>query len=311
MEITACPVCGSTNIGIGTLGDGIISGLSSWKEVCRNCGYQGPSLLFENEEDYQKFLKALKEHTPLTLEMEPRKEKKPIKKEKKDTRSVRLRFIGGGILTPLVIIAFIFLVAGRLDYWQGWGYNIMNTFFMVLTVALLAHRPDIIKERLTPGQGMKSWDRIYFLVSTPMYFLMILIAGLDVGRGFHWTPVLPLSVYLIGYSVYIFGQSLFLWSKRTNRFFSSVVRVQTERNQQVCQEGPYRFLRHPGYLSGILFTVVTPIVLGSLWALIPAVIAVLSLIVRTSLEDITLQKELPGYTDYVKKVRYRLMPKVW
>jgi protein-S-isoprenylcysteine O-methyltransferase Ste14 len=311
MEITACPVCGSTNIGIGTLADGIISGLSSWKEVCRNCGYQGPSLLFENEEEYHKFLKALKENTPLRFETKPREKKKPVTKEKKEDRSVRLRLIGGGILTPLVIIAFVFLVAGRLDYWQGWGYNILNTFFLVLTAAVLAHRPDIIKERLKPGEGMKSWDRIYFLVSTPMYFLMIIIAGVDVGRGLGWSPMLPFFVYLLGYGVYILGQSLLLWSKRTNRFFSSVVRLQTERNQQVCQEGPYRFLRHPGYLAGILFTITTPIVLGSLWALIPAMVAVISLIVRTSLEDATLMKELVGYNQYAKKVRYRLLPKVW
>jgi protein-S-isoprenylcysteine O-methyltransferase Ste14 len=311
MEITACPVCGSTNIGIGMLGDGIISGLSSWKEVCRDCGYQGASLIFEKEEDYQKFLKALKEHTPLTLDVEPRKEKKQIQKHEKKNRSVSLRLIGAGILTPLIIIGFVFLVAGRLDYWQGWGYSIVNTFFIILTVVLLADRPDFIKERLKPGQGMKSWDRIYFLVSTPPYFIMIIIAGLDVGRGFHWSPVLPLSVYLAGYIMYSFGQSLFLWSKRTNRFFSSVVRIQTERNQQVCQDGPYRFIRHPGYLAGILFTIATPFILGSLWTLVPAVVTVLAIIVRTYLEDMMLRKELSGYTEYVKKVRYRLIPGLW
>jgi protein-S-isoprenylcysteine O-methyltransferase Ste14 len=311
MEITACPVCGSTDIGIGTLGDGIISGLSSWKEVCHNCGYQGASLLFDSEEAYQRFLKALKDGTPLRFETEKRKEKKPVNTEKNKKSSLRLRIISQGILAPLVIIAIIFLLAGRLDYWQGWGYNILNTFFIVLTVVLLADRPDLLKERLRPGEGMKAWDRIYFLVSTPMFFLMLLIACLDTGRGFGWTPMLPFSVYLLGYGLYILGQSLFLWSKRTNRFFSSVVRIQTERNQQVCQEGPYRFIRHPGYLSGILFTLATPIILGSLWALIPAAIAALSLIVRTYLEDVMLKKELPGYVDYVKKVRYRLIPGVW
>ena len=311
MEITACPVCGSTNIGIGTLGDGIISGLSSWKEVCRNCGYQGSSLLFESEEEYQKFLTALKEGSPLTFETKSRKEKKPVKKEKNKASSLRLRIIGQGILAPLVIIALVFLLAGRLDYWQGWGYNILNTIFIILTIALLADRPDLIKERLRPGEGMKAWDRVYFLVSTPMFFLMLLIACLDTGRGFGWTPTLPLFIYVLGYVMYVFGQSLFLWSKRTNRFFSSVVRIQTDRNQQVCQDGPYRFIRHPGYLSGILFTLASPIVLGSLWALIPAAIAAISLIARAALEDTMLKKELPGYVEYVKKVRYRLILGVW
>ena len=310
MEITACPVCGSTNIGIGTLSDGIISGLSSWKEVCRNCGYQGPSLLFENEEAYQEFLKALKDGTPLKFDTRPR-EKTKQKAEKNKRTSLRLRIISQGILAPLVVIVLVVLLAGRLDYWQGWGYNILNTFFIIVTVILLADRPDLIKERLRPGEGMKSWDRVYFLVSTPMFFLMLFIACLDTGRGFGWTPMLPIAVYVLGYVMYVFGQSLFLWSKRTNRFFSSVVRIQTDRNQQVCQNGPYRFIRHPGYLSGILFTLASPIVLGSLWALIPAAVAAISLIARTALEDKLLKKELPGYVEYVKKVRYRLIPGVW
>jgi len=303
-------VCGSTNIGIGTLSDGIISGLSSWKEVCRNCGYQGPSLLFENEEAYQEFLKALKDGTPLKFDTRPR-EKTKQKAEKNKRTSLRLRIISQGILAPLVVIVLVVLLAGRLDYWQGWGYNILNTFFIIVTVILLADRPDLIKERLRPGEGMKSWDRVYFLVSTPMFFLMLFIACLDTGRGFGWTPMLPIAVYVLGYVMYVFGQSLFLWSKRTNRFFSSVVRIQTDRNQQVCQNGPYRFIRHPGYLSGILFTLASPIVLGSLWALIPAAVAAISLIARTALEDKLLKKELPGYVEYVKKVRYRLIPGVW
>ena len=94
-----------------------------------------------------------------------------------------------------------------------------------------------------------------------------------------------------------------------NRFYSSVVRIQT--GQEVVQDGPYRFVRHPGYVGGILMAISSSLIFGSLWALIPAGIVVILLIIRTHLEDITLQKELQGYIDYTKKIRYRLLPGIW
>jgi protein-S-isoprenylcysteine O-methyltransferase Ste14 len=102
-----------------------------------------------------------------------------------------------------------------------------------------------------------------------------------------------------------------LWAIWINRFFSSVVRIQKERGQEVIQDGPYRFVRHPGYVGGILLALGNALVLGSLWALIPAGIMSLLLVIRTYLEDITLQRELPGYTDYTRKVKYRLLPWIW
>jgi protein-S-isoprenylcysteine O-methyltransferase Ste14 len=96
-----------------------------------------------------------------------------------------------------------------------------------------------------------------------------------------------------------------------NNWFSSTVRIQMDRDQHVVQDGPYRYVRHPGYVGGILMAVSASLILGSLWALIPASIVVLLLVIRTYLEDTTLQKELPGYADYTKKVRYRLVPGLW
>jgi protein-S-isoprenylcysteine O-methyltransferase Ste14 len=114
-----------------------------------------------------------------------------------------------------------------------------------------------------------------------------------------------------GAAVYLFGQTIFLRAKYENRFLSSVVRLQKDRGQTVCSTGPYRFVRHPAYVGGILFSLASPIVLGSLWALIPQVIACTALVVRTYLEDRLLQKELDGFADYAKRVRYRLLPGVW
>jgi protein-S-isoprenylcysteine O-methyltransferase Ste14 len=229
---------------------------------------------------------------------------------KKEKQKIYMRAILGVVLTPVIMLVFVFGAAGRFEYWQGWGYTILNVFVVIITILLFAKRTEFVKERLSPGKGMKQWDRAYYALSTPLFFVTIILASADVGR-FGWTSMLPFYVYVLSYVLFLFGNALFLWAKRTNQFFSSVVRIQTDRNQQVCQVGPYRFVRHPGYVGGFLFALVTPVVLGSLWALIPAVMSVLLLIIRTYLEDITLQKELPGYVDYTKKVKYRLFHGVW
>ena len=97
----------------------------------------------------------------------------------------------------------------------------------------------------------------------------------------------------------------------SNAFFSAYVRIQTERGHAVVSTGPYRWVRHPGYASGLGSTLATPFVLGSVWALVPAGLVVVLLVVRTALEDRTLRKELPGYAEYSGRVRFRLVPGVW
>ena len=207
-----------------------------------------------------------------------------------------------------LIIAITFIGAGRIDYWQGWIYNGLNIIFLLLSYFLLPR--ELIEERLKPKEGMKKWDKIYYIVSTPVYFAILIISILDGGR-FDWEPRIPILVVIIGVVVYTIGQIIILWAKKVNNFFSTVVRIQKDRGQTVCKDGPYRFVRHPGYLGGLLFTIVTPFVLSSFWGLIPTVIAVVLLFIRTYLEDKTLQMELEGYTDYTNEARYRLLPGIW
>jgi len=217
-----------------------------------------------------------------------------------------IRFVLGAVLIFLVV----FIPAGRLNYWQGWLYLGLNVAALVATYIALRHKTDLVQERLKAGPGIKSWDRVYWALSAPLGLIMIIVAALDAGR-FQWGPRVPAAIVAIGAILYAIGQVLFLWAKAVNRFFSAVVRIQTDRGQTVCREGPYRFVRHPGYLSGILFGPAGALVLGSFWALIPAVLAAILLIVRTALEDKTLQAELPGYSDYARQVRFRLVPGVW
>jgi protein-S-isoprenylcysteine O-methyltransferase Ste14 len=219
---------------------------------------------------------------------------------------LRIRSLAG----IAAVAAIVFAAAGRLDYWQGWVFVVVSAAVLILTTWLLKNDLGLLLERARPGKGMKWWDKGYYLLSTPLYFGAVVVAALDAGR-LHWGSGPGVSTYALLLAVFLVGQALVLWAKRVNPFFSSVVRLQTDRGQTVCQEGPYRFCRHPGYLGGLLFGLATPIILGSYWALIPQGLAGLLLIVRTCLEDRMLKKDLLWYTEYAQAVRARLIPGVW
>jgi protein-S-isoprenylcysteine O-methyltransferase Ste14 len=221
-----------------------------------------------------------------------------------------LKIVVKGFISLLFIIAFIFLLAGRLTYWQGWVFSIVMVLLVVIQMIAFADKTDLARERFKPGPGTKWWDKVFWALYAPLFFAIFIVACLDVGR-FLWSPQLPLVVYVISYIAFIFSIYLYSWAMWVNTWFSSTVRIQTDRAQEVVQTGPYRYVRHPGYVGGILMAISTSLVLGSLWGLIPAVFVIMLLIIRTYLEDTTLQKELPGYFDYVKKVRYRLVPGLW
>ena len=134
------------------------------------------------------------------------------------------------------------------------------------------------------------------------------MAALDDGR-FHWFAV-PWSVCGIGYVLLVAGMAGITWAESVNKFFEPTVRIQTDRGHTIIDTGPYAIVRHPGYVSAFFVFIGMALSLGSLWALIPAVMACLLLVVRTILEDRTLRTELPGYEEYAQRVRYRLIPGV-
>ncbi len=238
------------------------------------------------------------------------KKVKNIQEKNEDINKWYFKSVLKGFFGIIFLIAFILLLAGRISYWQGWVYGIINIIVVVIQSILFANRTDLIKERLKPGPGTKSWDKVILAIYVPAFYAVVVIASLDSGR-FKWTSPFPMFIYIIGYIVYIFSQFVNLWAMRTNNFFSFTVRIQKDRGQAVVQNGPYHFIRHPGYIGGILMAISSSLVLGSLWALIPASIVTILLIIRTYLEDITLQKELQGYNEYSKEVRFRLLPGVW
>lgn len=223
---------------------------------------------------------------------------------------IEFKFVIKSIFIFGFTAALTFLSAGRINYWQGWIFNGLNLFFVLLTYYSLSDKTDLIKERLKPGEGMKSWDKIYYIVATPIFFFVLIISAFDVGR-YNWYPILPLCFVIIGIILYIIGQLIVLWAKTTNKFFSSVVRIQKDRQHIVCKDGPYSFVRHPGYAGGIIFTLAFPLVLGSFWGFAINLLILIPVVIRTYLEDKTLQKELDGYFEYTKEVKYRLIPKIW
>ena len=159
------------------------------------------------------------------------------------------------------------------------------------------------------GEGTKSWDVVLISILLAGFLATLIVAGLDGGR-FHWAPA-PFWAVLVGYVLMVLGWLGSGWAQAVNRHFEPSVRIQTDRDHHVITTGPYAFVRHPGYVSGALLAVGIALALGSLWALLPAALVGVLLVIRTNLEDATLQRELPGYAGYAARVRSKWIPGVW
>ena len=225
------------------------------------------------------------------------------------SQKARTQMVLRALLAPILLVGLLFLVAGTWQYWQAWIYLTINMILLLLMSTVLSPNAELVEERLNPKEGMKGWDKFYFAVTTPMYIIALVLAGLD--QRFHWTTNMPLTVYWASVVIYILGQAIFQWARYTNQYFSSVVRIQKDRGQTVCKEGPYQYVRHPGYVGGFLFTITIGLVLGSWIATIPQVLAAAMIVWRTAREDKTLQAELPGYLEFTRETKYRLLPGVW
>ena len=210
----------------------------------------------------------------------------------------------------LAYSAFIFLGAWRILYWQGLLYVCVALAGLTLNHLLVRKESDITVERASRVGAGESWDKrilgAFFLVNV----LAFVTAGLDSGR-FGWSGEVPLPVTWGGVALMVAGQLLFALAKRENDFFSSTAAIQTERGHRVCETGPYRFVRHPGYLGMLMSLLAFPLVMQSYWAFIPASVGALLLIVRTLLEDRFLMERLAGYGQYATRTRWRLFPGVF
>lgn len=224
--------------------------------------------------------------------------------------SMAMRIAARYVVTGLFVWSF-FILAGRWDWVAGWVYlGILTAGAALNDAALWLRNPDLLERRSRFGEGTKRWD-IACLALFGLTFLMIPIIGaLDAGR--YRCSSMPMWLWPVGITLFVLGQIIVTWSMLANPFFEKTARIQNDRDQQVIDSGPYHFVRHPGYIATIIgFILGTPLMLGSSWAFVPAGLSVVSLVVRTALEDRMLLAELDGYKSYAKRVPYKLVPFLW
>ncbi len=225
-------------------------------------------------------------------------------------RRVVFRFALREILGTVVAGVALFWSAGRTTWWPGWALVAVLLAWAAATgVAILRVNPDLLVERLRPRKGAKPWDTAILGVVGTSTLARLVIAGLD--RRYGWTGDLPLVAQIAALGAILLGYALVVWATASNAFFSQVVCIQSERGHVVASGGPYRWVRHPGYAGMMLFELTVPVLLGSWWAYIPGVLNAALFVLRTALEDRTLQDELGGYAEYAARVRYRLLPGIW
>lgn len=222
----------------------------------------------------------------------------------------KVKLLIKGLITNIVFTIILFVCAGRIDYRQGWIFLAANILATLMNFFTIRKNRDLINERSNPGEGIQSWDKLLLGLSSVVYLAMVVISGLDSGR-FLWTKNFSWLISIAGVVVMIVGNILFLTARSQNKFFSTVVRVQKERGHVVCDTGLYAIVRHPGYLGMIISLMGVPMITTSRWSAIPTFIAIIILLIRTSLEDKTLKKELDGYMEYSGKTRYKLLPLIW
>jgi protein-S-isoprenylcysteine O-methyltransferase Ste14 len=210
-------------------------------------------------------------------------------------------------LTYLVLAAILFLSSGNLAWVWAWAYLGVGLGMLIVNVLILP--AELIAERGQPRDNVKRWDKVLTSIAGLPTLAAPIIAGLD--QRYEWSPQLVPAIHLIGLAFFALGQGLFSWAMASNEYFSTAVRIQTDRGHTVATGGPYRYIRHPGYAGYSVSFLAMSLALGSLWAVVPAALLACLLVVRTSLEDRTLRDELPGYKEYSERVRYRLLPGVW
>lgn len=220
-----------------------------------------------------------------------------------------IRIVIMTVIYIAVMGGLLFGAAGRLDWPMAWAYLVILT---VSTVALLVLGDrEMLLVRARKEKGAKTWDPFLANIS---FFLFwpgsCVVAGLDYGR-LHFSPSIPMPVRLIALLAFAFGLAFAVWAMVANRFFVKFVKIQTDREHTVITNGPYAYVRHPGYAGSLLAFIALPVALGSLLALLPASAGLSLWVVRTYLEDRTLHKELDGYSQYASHVRWRLIPGIW
>lgn len=214
-----------------------------------------------------------------------------------------------GALRVLVTVALCALGAraGWVHLWVFLGLALLTVG--VNLFVLVTRNPELLWQRLKPDRPEEGYDRLFIRASGVLFVAMFIVAGLDVLR-YQWSA-LPLSASVLGAALWLIGAAPIAWAMAENPYLERTVRHQTERGHHVVTTGPYAWVRHPMYAGLLIVIAGLPLVLGSLWAGVPAILSMALFVARTYLEDRTLQRKLPGYQQYTRQTRYRLAPGLW
>lgn len=219
------------------------------------------------------------------------------------------RSVGALAVTLLIMAVLLFLPAGTFAWPRAWwllALFVSASFVAVIYVWRVD--PELFTVRRKPQAGTKGWDFAFVTVISVSITAILPIAGLDF--RFNWSRLHDWAVWL-GYLIFVTGYWLATWAQGVNRHFELTVRIQTDRGHKVIDTGPYSVIRHPGYIGANAMGIGIALALGSLVALIPAAICMITLALRTLAEEKTLRDGLPGYADYMQRVRYRWIPGIW
>ena len=221
------------------------------------------------------------------------------------------RYIIAIFILFLFQVLLLFISAGEIYILRFWIFIIINLIYVIFsTILLYKINSELINQRGTIKPDTKLWDQFLMRAhNIVLIFILPIVVGLDVGR-FQWS-YLNYYYLILGYLLYIISCILINWAMMVNPHFEATVRIQKDREHKVITSGPYKLIRHPGYLSGILWAMSVPMILGSVYGFIPSIVGIIIFIIRTGLEDKTLLNELKGYSEYSKKVKRRLIPGIW
>lgn len=202
-----------------------------------------------------------------------------------------------------------FVAAGTVRWLAGWAYFCSLLLAVALHGAYVREKsPELLRRRRRSGGGTKTWDVVWNAVFWPLMAAAPIVAGLAVRAR---ARPMPAALWPLGTAMLAAGFAISAWAMVSNPYFEGTVRIQRERAHRTVEAGPYQLVRHPGYLGLILWALGTPVVLLSIWAILPAAGAAAWVVLRTWLEDETLKRELAGYADYARRTRFRLVPGVW
>ena len=217
--------------------------------------------------------------------------------------------VGLTVATMVVVAGLVFVLARRLGWTLGWIYvGIVVATLTINLACLLRWNPELIRRRMRLGKFTKTWDKVWAVLFALVMIAIYVVAVIEARDGVSSAPG---AAWLLGLAIFVPGWALVTWSMVVNPFFEKTVRIQTDHGHRVIETGPYAYVRHPGYVGFAGWMLSTPLLLASAWAFVPALIAVIGFVIRTALEDRMLHAELPGYTEYATRVRFRLIPGVW